>query len=331
MLKKLKDSKGDGSVLPITLVILLISLFVMIIFILNLDGSLFELQKDRYIKAVDMAVNTAIAGVELSNDSNGLEATSLELIGTGYENQKRVLINKEKLVDDFYDILLRNMPIKGIDVATLQKHIPLKAILQYDTISVSSRYYHEKDIAGGTVIVKESWNKNNFDNNKKKYNDVWDEIRLGFRTKLGTEVFMTIGDKCYTLIDSTLPEEQLFLEGNREYFSVLDSSVSGVKIIDGEKITLERKNKELALRVQSILREYASSNERGRYNISISDFDYLMHVEDKRIANSINAAKDVTFYCLVEGLPMKSLLNGEKKDSFSLFSYGGTSLKRADE
>jgi len=359
MLKKLKRSRGGGSIFPIILMIIVTSVSILTIFMINLDTNLRSLQKDRYIKAVDMAVNTAMANIELSDSVDDLnsnlnaqqnemgilyEASSLDLLAAGYSVQKRIMVNKEALMDTFYSTLLKNFQIKGLDkVASFQRYIPLKAILQYDTISVSTGMHYDTSLG-----------YNGFP--KNKYVDDWQDIRLSF--KVGTtDVFMTLGDECYTLIDPTAPmvasvpaipgEILRFSDANKTKIDVTDPANNSV---GGVQITPERKNEEMAMKVQSVLRAYANSpklikNELGvssyyqnanknvNYQMSIAEVDNVLHDKNTadKINGAINAAKDVTFYCLVEGLPMKSLLKGQINNSFSTFSYGGAALKRADE
>ncbi|MGE5473753.1 MAG: hypothetical protein ACM3UU_05990 [Ignavibacteriales bacterium] len=332
MLRRLKNSKGEGSVFPIILMIIVTTVFMISIFLLNLDSNLRELQKDRYIKAVDMAVNTAMANIELSNEdlNNHLsdqqqqigivyEASNLDLIASGYQSHKRLIVDKEALMDVFYDVLLRNFQMKGLEnVENFQRYIPLKAILQYDTISVSSGMHYDA-IRG-------------------KYVDDWQDERLFFKSG-ATNIYMTLEDKCYTVNDA-LAINQRFLETNKNYFSVNSTNLLG--------ITPEKKRREMARCVENILRSHANSSKLiinesgeqkyysnsgiGRYQLSFADFDNILHNKDQadKINTTLNSPKDVTFYCIVEGLPMKSLY-GQIDNSFVAFSYGGSSLKRADE
>lgn len=337
MLNKLKSSKGGGSIFPIILMIIVTTVFMISIFSINLDTNLRSLQKDRYIKAVDMAVNTAMASIELSNDdlNNHLsnqqqqmgivyEATNLDLIAAGYQSHKRLIVDKEALMDTFYDVLMKNFQIKGLEnVANFQRYIPLKALLQYDTISVSSGMH--------------------YDAMRGKYVDDWQDIRLSFST--GTrDVYMTLEDKCYTLIDPAKPINERYAESNRTYFDVNKSTEN---VIDGIRVDRNGKNARMARCVESILRGYANSpkqvisengetayytNKGSSYEISFADFDNILHNKNAadKINTTLNSPKDVTFYCIVEGLPMMSLY-GKVDNSFIAFSYGGSSLKRADE
>ncbi|MGE5329067.1 MAG: hypothetical protein ACM3KR_06150 [Deltaproteobacteria bacterium] len=359
MLRKLKGSNGGGSIFPIILTIIVSTIFMFSIFVINLDTHLRELQKNRYIKAVDMAVNTAMANVELTDEIQtvnaasqqgqmGLlyEASSFDYLAAGYESHKRIRINKEALMDTFYNVLLRNFQIKGLDnVGNFQRYVPLKAVLEYDTISVSSGIH--------------------FDSTKNKYVDDWQDIRLCFKcegvtTGVITDVYMTIGDRCYIIKPSAAAAtdmQEKFKEKNRIYFIPPNkqeddpANPGHKKMLEGDdpdnpgsKIPLDlvmdtqKKNREMSRFVQNVLRSYANiqkTNKNLEYQMSIAEFDYTIDKNAKQIADrvngSINAAKDVTFYCLVEGLPMKSLLNDQINRSFSTFSYGGAAIKRADE
>lgn len=367
MLKKLKSSNGGGSIFPIMLTIIITTAFMVSIFLINLDTHLRNLQKDRYIKSVNMAVNTAMANIELSDNTAAMnselnaqqesvgfsyEASSLDLLAAGYESHKRLIIDKEALMDTFYEVLLRNFQIKGVDkIESFQRYIPLKAILQYDTIAVSNGMHYDTSIDIVTGLPK------------NKYVDDWQEIRLSCKDPgTDTDIYMTIGDQCYiiepsVMADTTTTITEKFQEENRRYFTPPKAPVppdtdytisyppppnAGTPVLDttGNPIKLhfytDDKNRELARCVERVLRSYANNqraNTRLAYQMSIAEFDNFLHDPNMtgKVNGSINAAKDVTFYCLVEGLPMKSLLTGKIDNSFSTFSYGGSALKRADE
>lgn len=307
MLKKLRSQSGDGSVFPTVVIICVSFIAMMVIFVFEIDHQIINLQKARYTKAVDMAVATSAAKIELSDDVNAAtedeqrigkkeELSNLDIIAWGYGFEKKLRVNKKKLINIFYEVLLRNFQVQGVDrIEAFKKYVPLKAILEYDTMSLSS------------------------------YDDVWQEYRLFFikydpAAAENTNIYMTLSDKCYTLIDKNLPMEQRFTEENRLYFSVTDPN----DLNNTLQVTEAEKNRELGKAVRRILEGFANvykSNHYG-YQLEIGYFD-----EHK----FLSAAKDVTFFCLVEGIPIKSFLSSEPDRSFYAFSFGGASLKRADQ
>lgn len=281
MVKYLKNKKGDGSVVPILLVMSVTLVSMLYIFYHQIDNSIVGMQKDRYSKAVDMAVNTAMATIELSAEKDINEETNLEKIALGYTLDKRLVVDKDKFKDIFYNVLFRNVQIvigNTYKEEAFKRYVPLKAIIQYDTISLST------------------------------YDDQWRDYRLFYTDETtGQKVFLTLGEQCYT-INENLPEEERFQEVNKQYITISEA----------------KRNIELTKAIRVEMEDFVNAYKVNHYdyNINIPSFD------SHKFSGAVN---DVTFFCLVEGIPIRSFLSKEPDRSFYCFSFGGASLRRADD
>ncbi len=293
MLKYLKNNKGDGSVVPIFLILSITLVSTTIIFCMQLDTNLLRLQKARYAKAVDMSVNTAVATIELSTEQDENQGTSLEKIALGYTLDKRLLVDKEKFSEVFYEVLFRNMQVLSGDRTmeeAFKRYIPLKAIIQYDTIWLSA------------------------------YDDEWQSYPMFFIDRAsGQKIFLTLGTRYYTLRNVN---QAWNIESNKNYCSIITPNIDNLPNTYG--ITQEFKERMLAEIVEDSIESFVNA-----YKLNHKDYDITLGYFDKSGFSS--AVKDVTFFCLVEGIPMKSFFSNEPDRSFRMFSFGGASLRRADQ
>ncbi len=332
MIKKLWNSRGGGSVYPILLVLITSFVSLLVIQFTELNNYVISMQKARYSKAVEIAASTAMATIELSNDVSqyntdgadfgfalGDNMDNLAIISLGYTMDKQLLVDKRRFTKVFYDVLFRNFQVKMEDnakVMAFKRYVPLKAIIQYDTMFLST--YEEE----------------NPDNVKLEdyYDDKWYTYRMFFRDSVTNKtIYLTLSDKCYVLIDETEDVDgdgdvdqddmkERFKESNRHYFSVIDTSVDPTY----SHIDEATKNRELANSVRNTLQSFVNQYKESHYN-------YNIHIGEFDEQRFINSVKDVTFFCLVEGIPIKSAFSKEPDRSFYAFKYGGASLKRADQ
>lgn len=339
MFKFLKSKKGDGSVVPIFIILAVTYVGSIIYFYKEIDLQIVNLQKQRYISAVNMAVKTAIATVELSdqqdysyNTPGADEVTNLHKIALGYTVSKKMTVDKDKLLQVFYEVLWRNVYVYDSFERreAFKKYVPLKALVMNDTISLST------------------YPKNPGDP------DVWSNYKIF--ANIGTAaspdyVYLTLSDEYYRLADTSnlnnynplidemhpdfLTVNSAFHESNKVYFTV-DKSADSVptpadqntlsepKYCAADNMTTERKNRLIAEYVQSSINAFVNSNKSNVEGYEVA----LGHYDETRILSAIN---DVTFFCLVEGIPIKSFLSKEADRTFYTFSFGGGSLRRADD
>ncbi len=293
MFKYLKNIKGDGSVVPIFLILSISLVSATIIFCKQLDTNLLRLQKARYTKAVDMSVNTAVSTIELSTEQDENLGTNLDKIALGYTLDNRLVVDKEKFSEVFYQVLFRNMQIVSGDRTreeAFKRYVPLKAIIQYDTIWLSA------------------------------YDDDWQSYPMFFIDRAtGHKIFLTLGSRYYTLRDVN---QSWNLEANKNYCSIITPNSDNLPNTYG--ITEEFKQRMLAEIVEDSIESFVNA-----YKLNHKDYDITLGYFDRSGFSS--AVKDVTFFCLVEGIPMKSFFSNEPDRSFHMFSFGGASLRRADQ
>lgn len=342
MLNKLKSNNGNGTAIGLMLVLIVSIMFGMPYFYKQIELEIINYQKHRYQKAVDMAVKTSMATIELTGYQDINNASDLDKIALGYSVQKELKVDKQKLCQIFYSVLWKNINLETNEYRQelFKRYIPLKALVEGDSISLST------------------------------YDDVWYTYRLSY--DLGFEsggpsdkVFFTLTDKYYRLKDNNLlnyydpskaedPTSEVdatidtpdgtqtvkvktnaaFMESNKIYFTLnpkapaFDSNDLTTPYIPKYKstddLTEAKKNQIIAQIIQNHLNGFVNDKKVSQlnYNIRLGDFD------ERKF---LNATKDITFFCLVEGIPIKSVFSQEPDKSFYTFSFGGASIKRIDE
>lgn len=329
MFCRLINKTGNSSAIPIFLILVVSFVGTVTYFYKTVDVQIVELQKSKYRSAVDMAVKTAVATIELSTVSDIDDISNLDKIALGYTIKKKVIVDKNKLISIFYDVLWRNISLNNSPEAQMafKRYIPVKAVVQYDTISLST--------------FDDKWY------NYKIFKTIDDDNDPSTPGKL---VFLTLSDEYYTLnntsdLNKYDPTIDLFtisdeiekaekagdtqklekLEKLKWLFSSENKTIYSVNDPNNPfHITETQKNKWIAEYVREMLNSFINAHK-------LSKFDYKImigHFDDHRF---LSAMKDVTFFCFVEGIPIKSFLSKEPDRSFYTFSFGGASLRRADE
>jgi hypothetical protein len=324
MLKNIRNELGSGNVVFLILVMMVSIVGTMIFIYKEINVEIINYQKHRYKKAVDMAVKTTMSTIELNSTQSMDQISNLDKIALGYSLSKRVTIDKDKAANIFFEVLWKNiygrLPTMTYDTVErkqywnaefvyFKKCIPLKAIVQYDTISVAG------------------------------WDDQWIDSKLMYNAGIKENgnpdwIFLTLTDDYYRLKDINLPEDDLFRESNKVYFSINPSSPrydpndnpdpSIPKYKQDDNITDTKKGILVADIINKTLKQFISINKSSflNYNIQLSDFD------GRKFSS---AAKDATFICLVEGIPISSIFSNEPDRSFYTVSFGGASIRRADE
>jgi len=288
MVKILKNSRGDSSVMPILLILIVSFFAITTILVKQIDGNLIAMQKSRYEKAISMAINTSLATVELSDDSN------LEAISMGYTVHNQMMLDKTKLAKVFEDVLYRNVQAKSVyQKNQFNQYIPLMGVLQNDRISFLA--YCGKDLENPNSTTLTPWQ------DYPLY--VHDEAD-------GKRIYLTLGDDYFTLIDESIPWTT---ESNRNYDSLSNLNM-----------TEKQKNELLYKVVKDDINSFANTykESHNHYTFTLRNFD------KNSFLASIN---DVTVFCVVEGIPIKTILSNEPDKSFYMAKFGGASLKRADQ
>lgn len=131
--------------------------------------------------------------------------------------------------------------------------------------------------------------------------DTWLEYKLCYDYK-GTMIYFSLTDEVYTLDGA----------GNKVYST-----------FDSFGITPEIKRGIFAWRVRTLTNDFINNHKSSadNYYVNITNFD------DKKFEAAIS---DVTLMCLVEGIPIKTLLSDSPDRSFYCFAFGGASVVRND-
>ncbi|HBY20143.1 MAG TPA: hypothetical protein DEG71_03890 [Clostridiales bacterium] len=308
MIKRIKNNRGDASVFPIMIIMIVSFISGLVIYYMQFDNHIIILQKIRYSKAVDMAVSTAVATIELSpvtekHDNIGYqdESSGLEDLSMGHVLNNQLKVDKDKFAKVFYTVLMKNFQVDISDTQKLKafrRYVPLKAIIEYDTMYLSSYEDDEFDVADEDE-----------DGDKDELLKVkWHAYRLFYYDEdIGDTVFLTLSGKCYTVLES-LSLEDRFLEANRNYVDIDE----------------DKRNRELATAVRSNLEAFVNLYKENPYDYQIK----IGHFDEHKFMSAIN---NVTFFCMVEGIPIKSIFSNEPNNSFFAFNFGGASIKRADQ
>ena len=317
MIKKLKNNRGDGSVFPIMIMIIASFISILVIYFMQFNNHLINMQKIRYSKAVDMAVSTAMATIELSTateetvdtktnlDSIGYqdESTSLEDLSMGHVVSKDLKVDKNRFAKVFYTVLMKNFQADLSDTEKLRyfrRYVPLKAIIEYDTMYLSSYkddIFEEVDTDADGIKDEVVFKGVN-----------WHAYRLFYYDEdIGKTVFLTLSGKCYVVNEGLLLSDR-FLEANRMYIDIDEA----------------KRNSELARTVRSNLESFVNLYKENSYDYQIT----IGHFDEHKFLSAVN---NVTFFCMVEGIPIKSIFTDEPNNTFYAFNFGGASLKRADQ
>ena len=292
MMKFLKNNRGDGSAIPILFILIVSLAAIMIIFIKQIDVNLINLQKARYTKAIEMAVNTALTTVELAPALNPDDESNLDVIALGYTLNNKMEVDKERLAEVFLQTLYRNVQAKNItQQEQFKQYVPLMAVVQYDTLWMTA--YCDKTN--------------------------WKDYSLGYYdSDNAVYVFLTLEDKYFTLTDND--PDSWNDETKREYHSIFPTD----EIDNPFDLTEADRNQYLADAVANNLTGFVNGYKKSHkyYAVNIGAFDK---------GSFSNSVKDVTAFCFVEGIPIKTFLSNEPDRSFYSFKLGGASIKRADQ
>lgn len=293
-MNRIFNNKGDGSALPILFILIISISAVIIILIKQVDTSLIAVQKARYTKAIEMSLNTALASIELSPSQNPGEETNLEKLAMGYTIDNKMQVNTEKLRDVFLQTLFNNVQAKNIrQQEQFKRFVPLLAVVQYDRIWLNA-YCDSKYVSESPLTY--------YDNDDNKY------------------YYLTLRDEYYSVNvpPSDSDPTPWKKEDNRTYYNINNPANNPAELTEAIK------NKHLADIIESSLSAFAdgySESHKG-YKINIGNFD------KEGFSNSV---KDVSVFCFVEGIPIKSILSDEPDRSFYAFRFGGASIKRVDQ
>ena len=320
MLKFLKNKKGNASAVPIFLILATTFVVTVYGFYMDMDMEIIKIQKDRYRYAVDMAVKTALSTIELSDEQ------SLENIMMGYSVNKKLMIDKDKFTQVFYSTIFRNVYAYGNPQRSeyFKRYIPMKAIIMYDTIWISS---FEDDVKNNPLPTdtdavihmpdgNDDWNEYKifYYDEDLKFRDRPDDPNEKPKT-----YYFTLKDQYFTLYDPNYKDPitnkpDPFAEGNRDYAPLGQLGKPDKAFRDHI----------LAQNVRESLQNFANLHKLNQQG-------YMLNIGEFQDSELLNAVNDVTFFCLVEGIPLKSFLSNNPDKSFYMVSFGGASLSRADE